>query len=237
MKQWIFGHHAVEAAIEAGKRTIYGLYVTDAQADRYIPLLSKKDKVAIHRLTPREMERKFEGKVHQGVAIQVSPLEQNLVLEDVMATSQLIVILDQVTDPHNLGACIRSANAFGADAVLIPLHGSAPLSDVAAKASVGATEHTPVVTLPSLNNAIEKLKAENFWIVGLDGYAEQELSQIDLKGKLVIIMGSEGNGMRPLVKQNCDFLAKLPMVGQVESLNVSVATGVALYEALKQRRS
>ena len=109
------------------------------------------------------------------------------------------------------------------------------LNDVAVKASVGASEHTPVIEVGNLNKAIDQLKKENFWLVGLDGYADQELSQVDLKGRIAIVMGSEGKGLRDLVKKNCDFTAKLPMVGEVESLNVSVATGVALYEALKQR--
>ena len=232
MKQWIFGHHAVEAVLKAEKRPVYEVFLSDKHAERYLPLLPKGKKINIHKLTPKEMDKKFSGKVHQGIALKVGELPE-LVLEDILYSAEFILILDQVTDPQNLGACLRSANAFGCDALLAPVHGSANLTDVAAKASVGASEYTPVIHVSNLNKTIEKLKAENFWIVGLDGYAEQEL---DMKGKIALVMGNEGKGLRQLVKKNCDFTAKLPMVGEVESLNVSVATGVALYEALKQRK-
>lgn len=234
MKQWIFGHHAVQATLEAGKRSIFDVYMNEKMVEKYKPLL-KGIKTNIHVLTPKEMDQKFSGKVHQGIALRASELPEST-LDDVLPDAQFLLILDQITDPQNLGACLRSANAFGCDAVLTPHHGSASMGDVAAKASVGASEITPVIEVPNLNKAIEKLKAEDFWIVGLDGYAKQELSQVDLKGKIAIVMGNEGKGLRQLVKKNCDFTAKLPMVGSVESLNVSVATGVALYEALKQRQ-
>lgn len=233
MKQWIFGNHAVTAALKAGKRSVYDVYMSEKVVDRYKPLV-KPLKTNVHVLSPKEMDRKFAGKVHQGIALRASELPE-YALNDIIDDAQFLLILDQVTDPQNLGACLRSANAFGCDAVLTPHHGSAAMGDVAAKASVGASESTPVVEVPNLNKAIEKLKAENFWIVGLDGYANQELAEVDLTGKIAIVMGNEGKGLRQLVKKNCDFTAKLPMVGDVESLNVSVATGVSLYEASKQR--
>ena len=234
MSTWVFGHHAVTAILESKKRKVFEIHLTNQQLGRY-EKVAKNAKVKLVRVDMRELDKKFPEKVHQGVAARVEPLPK-LAIEDVASDANLLLILDQVTDARNIGACLRSANAFGVDALIVPAHGSAGLNDVTVKASVGASEFTPVVEVGNLNKAIDHLKKEGFWLVGLDGYAEQELSQVDLKGRIAIVMGSEGKGLRDLVKKNCDFTAKLPMVGEVESLNVSVATGVALYEALKQRR-
>lgn len=233
MSTWVFGHHAVEAILNSKKRKVLELHIAPQHKARY-ENAARESRVRLVVANPKELDKKFPEKVHQGVAARVEPLPK-MFIEDILADAQLLLILDQVTDARNIGACLRSANAFGVDAVVIPSHGSAMLNDVAVKASVGASEHTPVIEVGNLNKAIDQLKKENFWLVGLDGYADQELCQVDLKGRIAIVMGSEGKGLRDLVKKNCDFTAKLPMVGEVESLNVSVATGVALYEALKQR--
>lgn len=233
MSTWVFGHHAVEAILSSKKRKVLELHIAPQHKTRY-ENAARENRVRLVVANPKDLDKKFPEKVHQGVAARVEPLPK-MHLEDILDDAQLLLILDQVTDARNIGACLRSANAFGVDALIIPSHGSAVLNDVAVKASVGASEHTPVIEVGNLNKAIDQLKKENFWLVGLDGYAEQELSQVDLQGRIAIVMGSEGKGLRDLVKKNCDFTAKLPMVGEVESLNVSVATGVALYEALKQR--
>lgn len=235
MSTWVFGHHAVEAILKAKKRKVLELHLAPQHAQRY-ERSAKSAKVRITATTAKELDKKFPEKVHQGVAAKTDELP-SLYLEDILEDAQLILILDQVTDARNIGACLRSANAFGVDALIVPSHGSAAMNDVAVKASVGASEHTPVIEVGNLNKAIDSLKKEGFWLVGLDGYAEQNIADVDLKGRIAIVMGSEGKGLRDLVKKNCDFTAKLPMVGEVESLNVSVATGVALYEALKQRQS
>ena len=233
MSTWVFGHHAVEAILSSKKRKVLELHIAPQHKTRY-ENAARENRVRLVVANPKDLDKKFPEKVHQGVAARVEPLPK-MHIEDILDDAQLLLILDQVTDARNIGACLRSANAFGVDALIIPSHGSAVLNDVAVKASVGASEHTPVIEVGNLNKAIGQLKKENFWLVGLDGYADQELSQVDLKGRIAIVMGSEGKGLRDLVKKNCDFTAKLPMVGEVESLNVSVATGVALYEALKQR--
>lgn len=233
MSTWVFGHHAVEAILSSKKRKVLELHIAPQHKTRY-ENAARENRVRLVVANPKDLDKKFPEKVHQGVAARVEPLPK-MHLEDILDDAQLLLILDQVTDARNIGACLRSANAFGVDALIIPSHGSAVLNDVAVKASVGASENTPVIEVGNLNKAIDQLKKENFWLVGLDGYAEQELSQVDLQGRIAIVMGSEGKGLRDLVKKNCDFTAKLPMVGEVESLNVSVATGVALYEALKQR--
>ncbi|MFT7144961.1 MAG: 23S rRNA (guanosine2251-2'-O)-methyltransferase [Alphaproteobacteria bacterium] len=235
MTTWIFGHHAVEGVIKAGKRKVHELLITQQHVDRYAEYKPKLKGARVDTVHPRELNKKFPDKVHQGVAAEVGELKE-FHLEDIIGHARLLLILDQVTDQRNIGACLRSANAFGCDAVLIPAHGSGGLNDVAVKASVGACEYTPVIEVGNLNKTMDLLKKEGFWTVGLDGYADKELCDVDLTGKMAIVMGSEGDGLRDLVKKNCDFTAKLPMGGEVESLNVSVATGISLYEACKQRK-
>lgn len=230
--QWIFGHHAVTRALEAGGRQVFEVRaVAKAAAD--IAPLAKSRGVSV-AVVDRAMLDKMSKQPHQGLAARVGPLPR--VTLDSLEDANLVLALDQVTDPHNIGACMRSANALGVAAVLVPSHNSGHSGPAASKAAAGALEDTPMIDVGNLNQAFEKLKKMGFWIVGLDGHATQELSTIDLKGKIAIVMGSEGEGLRPLVAKNCDFLAKLPMVGTVESLNVSVATGIALYEVLRQRQ-
>ena len=147
----------------------------------------------------------------------------------------LVLLLDEVTDPHNLGACLRTANACGVLAVLTPKHHSAPVTETVVRISCGAALHTPVVGVGNLARAMDHLKQAGLWLVGTDDRAEQLLHEVDLKGPLGLVMGAEGSGMRRLTRESCDFLVRIPMLGQVPCLNVSVATGVCLFEAVRQR--
>ena len=149
----------------------------------------------------------------------------------------LILILDQVQDPHNLGACLRTANGAGCCAVIAPKDRSAPLNETVRRVACGAAETTPYIQVTNISRTIDYLKEKGFWFVGTSDNADQSLYDVDLKGKIGIVMGAEGKGMRRLTEEKCDFLAKLPMMGAVECLNVSVATGVCLYEAIRQRNS
>lgn len=146
-----------------------------------------------------------------------------------------LLILDQVQDPHNLGACLRSANAAGVDAVIAPRDRSVGLTDAVRSVACGAAEHTPYVQVTNLARLLDQLKERGIWLVGTADRATQTLYEIDLTGNLALVMGSEGSGIRRLTSEKCDFLARLPMAGKVESLNVSVATGVCLFEAVRQR--
>lgn len=228
-KVFIFGHHAVEGAISAGMRKIYEIFCTAQNEERYL-----ESGYTVTVVDRGFFDKRAEGQTHQGVGASVSVLKERFLKEVLKTEPSLLLVLDQVTDPHNVGACLRSANAFGAGALIIPERSSAKDSPIIAKTSVGAVEHTPIIVAKNLNKALEDIKKAGFWVVGLDGYAEKELSDLDLKGNICVVMGSEGKGLRKLVKENCDFTAKLPMSGQVESLNVSVATGVTLYEVAKQ---
>jgi 23S rRNA (guanosine2251-2'-O)-methyltransferase len=147
----------------------------------------------------------------------------------------LILVLDGVTDPHNLGACLRTADAAGALAVIVPKDKSATLTPTVRKVACGAAEVIPLVAVTNLARTLEKLQQRGLWVVGTAGEAEQELYQQDLTGPTILIMGAEGKGMRRLTREHCDYLVRLPMAGSVSSLNVSVATGVCLFEALRQR--
>lgn len=187
------------------------------------------------------MDSWVEG-VHQGVVAEVSPSQVwgEAMLEELLDRSEgapLILVLDGVTDPHNLGACLRTADAAGALAVIVPKDKSATLNATVRKVACGAAEVIPLVAVTNLARSLEKLQQRGLWVVGTAGEAEMEVYDHDLTGPTVLIMGAEGKGMRRLTREHCDYLVKLPMAGSVSSLNVSVATGVCLFEALRQRKA
>src|SRR5690606_2772877 len=183
----------------------------------------------------------WAGGGHQGVVAEVSPSQvwgENM-LDELLERTEgpaLLLVLDGVTDPHNLGACLRTADAAGAQAVIVPKDKSATLNATVRKVACGAAEVIPLVAVTNLARTLEKLQKKGLWIVGTAGEADKELYDLDLSGPTVLVMGAEGKGMRRLTRERCDFLARLPMAGSVSSLNVSVATGVCLFEALRQRR-
>ncbi|MNT29748.1 23S rRNA (guanosine-2'-O-)-methyltransferase RlmB [compost metagenome] len=203
--------------------------------------LAAQNRVAVGQAERREMDAWVEG-VHQGVVAEVSPSQVwgEAMLEELLDRTEgapLILVLDGVTDPHNLGACLRTADAAGALAVVVPKDKSATLTPAVRKVACGAAEVIPLVAVTNLARTLEKLQQRGLWVVGTAGEAEQELYQQDLTGPTILIMGAEGKGMRRLTREHCDFLVKLPMAGSVSSLNVSVATGVCLFEAVRQRNA
>ncbi|MCY1219179.1 23S rRNA (guanosine-2'-O-)-methyltransferase RlmB [compost metagenome] len=188
-----------------------------------------------------ELDEWAEG-VHQGVVAEVSPSQvwgENLLDELLERTpgAPLLLALDGVTDPHNLGACLRTADAAGVLAVIVPKDKSATLNATVRKVACGAAEVMPLVAVTNLSRTLEKLQKKGLWVVGTAGEAEQEVYEQDMTGPIVLVMGAEGKGMRRLTREHCDYLVKLPMAGSVSSLNVSVATGVCLFEAVRQRRN
>lgn len=239
----IYGVHAVQALLQHHPKRVKQIWLSEGRSEprlQALLALAAENRVAVGQAERRELDAWVEG-VHQGVVAEVSPSQVwgEAMLEELLERSEtapLILVLDGVTDPHNLGACLRTADAAGATAVVIPKDKSATLTAVVRKVACGAAEVIPLVAVTNLARTLEKLQQRGLWVVGTAGEAEQEIYQQDLTGPLVMIMGAEGKGMRRLTREHCDFLVKLPMAGSVSSLNVSVATGVCLFEAVRQRQ-
>jgi 23S rRNA (guanosine2251-2'-O)-methyltransferase len=206
--------------------------------------LEKAEKRGLPRPAPVKVERAEidallpRGTVHQGIILEVEPLHE-MTLDDLLGledSPDLVVILDQVTDPHNVGAVLRSAAAFGADAVIVTERNAPGATGILAKTASGAVEHVPLISVVNLSRALEVLKAESFWCVGLAEEGERDLSESSLSsGRIALLMGAEGEGLRRLTRERCDELARLPTSGPIGSLNVSIAAAVALYEIVRQR--
>ncbi|MEH6797712.1 MAG: 23S rRNA (guanosine(2251)-2'-O)-methyltransferase RlmB [Pseudomonadales bacterium] len=238
----VFGVHAVQALLERSPKRVRRLLLPAGRLnERQQALLDLAVTAVIttQRVTGEELDKLAEG-VHQGVVAEVTPSqvwsEEMLThLLDRLDGVPLLLVLDGVTDPHNLGACLRSADAAGVQAVIVPRDRSASLSPVVRKVACGAAETVPLVAVTNLARTLKQLQQRGLWLVGTAGEAEQFIYDVDLKVPSVIVMGAEGAGMRRLTRENCDYLARLPMAGAVSSLNVSVAAGVCLFEAVRQR--
>lgn len=236
----IYGLHAVTAALEDGRSQPELLSLTDGRLNRRQQrVLDRAQAIGclVQRLPRSELDDLANG-VHQGVVLRVGAAPQQVLdLPQLLAAdrpSLSLLLLDGVTDPRNLGACVRSAAAWGVDAVLLPTRRSAPVSSVAQKAASGGFVHVPVIAVSNLARALKQIQEAGVWTVGLAGDGKQSLAEIDLTGRVALIMGSEGDGMRRLTQEYCDHVARLPTVDEA-SLNVSVAAGVALYEMVRQR--
>lgn len=239
----VYGVHAVEALLRHHPRRVKQLWLSEGRQDPRVQTLvelATQQRISVGQRERRELDEWAEG-VHQGVVAEVSPSQVwgEAMLEELLDRHEgvpLLLVLDGVTDPHNLGACLRTADAAGALAVVVPKDKSATLNATVRKVACGAAEVMPLVAVTNLARTLEKLQKRGLWVVGTAGEADQEIYQQDLRGPLVLVMGAEGKGMRRLTREHCDFLVKLPMAGSVSSLNVSVAAGVCLFEALRQRR-
>jgi len=240
----IYGLHAVEALLRHHPKRVKQVWLAEGRDDPRVQTLvqlAEQSRVRVAQCERRELDAWVDG-VHQGVVADVSPSQVwgDAMLEELLDRTEgapLLLVLDGVTDPHNLGACLRTADAAGALAVIIPKDKSATLNATVRKVACGAAEVIPLVAVTNLARTLEKLQQRGLWVVGTAGEAEQEIYDQDLRGPIVLVMGAEGKGMRRLTREHCDFLVRLPMAGSVSSLNVSVATGVCLFEALRQRRS
>jgi 23S rRNA (guanosine2251-2'-O)-methyltransferase len=238
----IYGVHAVEALLRHHPKRVKQIWLAEGRSDPRVQTLVElagENRVAVGQAERREMDAWVEG-VHQGVVAEVSPSQVwgEAMLDELLDRTEgapLLLVLDGVTDPHNLGACLRSADAAGALAVIVPKDKSATLTPVVRKVACGAAEVIPLVAVTNLARTLEKLQQRGLWVVGTAGEAEVSIYDQDLTGPTILIMGAEGKGMRRLTREHCDYLVKLPMAGSVSSLNVSVATGVCLFEALRQR--
>lgn len=240
----VFGLHAVRTLLQRHASKVAQLYAQrgrdDGRINEVLQLAREHDIKVEFRGTP-ELDQLANGERHQGVIARLLKTD-NLgegALDDILdqaGAAPLLLVLDGVQDPHNLGACLRTADAAGVHAVIVPRDRAAGLSAVVRKVAAGAAETVPLVQVVNLARTLRWLKERNVWIVGTDDEAEVALHAAKLTGALAIVMGAEGTGMRRLTKEHCDVLIGIPMQGVVESLNVSVATGVVLYEAVRQRK-
>jgi 23S rRNA (guanosine2251-2'-O)-methyltransferase len=238
----IYGLHAVRALLTRHPERVTRVYLQhgrhDARADE-IERLAQAAGRTVERVDAKRLQQRLGEAVHQGIVAEVAPLaawsEEQLLEAVTAATQPLLLALDGVQDPHNLGACLRTADACGVLALIVPRDRAAPLNATARKVAAGAAESTPVATVTNLARTLELLKGAGLWIVGADAQAGQPAHEVDLTGPRVLVMGAEGSGLRQLTRRHCDWLVRLPNLGAVQSLNVSVATGMLLYEALRQR--
>jgi 23S rRNA (guanosine2251-2'-O)-methyltransferase len=242
----LLGFHAIRARLRTAPDTISRIVFDGQRRDaRLNALLKQAEQASIKSLSESALtlDRYAKGQRHQGVLAFAAPRVQPdslSALIDQMETlkprDQWVVLLDNVTDPHNLGAVLRACDGAGVAAVIAPRDKSAPLNDVAARVSAGASENLTYLQVTNLARAIEELQQAEYQVIGLAGEATNLIYDTDLTGKVALVFGAEGEGMRRLTRERCDLLAKLPMEGSVESLNVSVACGICCYEALRQRR-
>jgi 23S rRNA (guanosine2251-2'-O)-methyltransferase len=239
------GIHAIREALEAGSAFDRILIAKGRQDTRVeeIVQLARAQNIPVRFENRSQLDRLANSRDHQGV-VAIVAARAPVTLEGILASANqskgqmgLIVLLDGVEDPHNLGAIIRTALAAGAHGIIIPERRAAGLTDTVARASAGALAHLPVAKVVNLVRAMEALKEAGYWLVGLDETAEKSYTDIDYTSPTGIVMGGEGNGLHDLTKKRCDFLVSLPTTGPVKSLNVSVATGVVLFEALRQRHA
>ena len=237
----LFGFHAVAARIRHDASTIEEIYVDASRHDRRMGDLlrsAKSANVRIIQADDQRLDAMVGTRRHQGVVARAGEisLARNLSeLIDGIQGPPLLLLLDGVTDPHNLGACLRVADGAGAHAVIAPKDRAVGLNATAAKVASGAADNVPYITVTNLARAMRELQEHDIWLTGTTDDAESTIYDVDYTGGVAFVMGSEGEGMRRLTRENCDRLVSLPMLGSVESLNVSVASGICLYEARRQR--
>lgn len=241
--EMIYGIHSVRILLDTSPQSVSHLYVHVNRKDQRLQSLIKKAEklnISIIRVSYRELDT-LVGKKHQGIVVECSHFdsfnEKSLInILKSRKSPVLLLILDGVTDPHNLGASLRSADAFGVQMVIAPKDRAVEITPTVRKVACGAAQMVPFVRVTNLSRTLFNLQKEGIWIVGAAAEAMSPIQEVDLTGDIAIVLGSEGKGIRRLIMERCDFLAKIPLEGIVESLNVSVACGICLYEAKRQRK-
>ncbi|WP_027856272.1 23S rRNA (guanosine(2251)-2'-O)-methyltransferase RlmB [Marinobacterium jannaschii] len=244
-QDYLFGIHAVKTALQRDSQRIQGIRVLKGRRDERIQQLlelANEKRIKVEPASRQELDQMAAGGVHQGIVVSIVPVKarNERFLEELVTNLQepaFLLVLDGVTDPHNLGACLRTADASGVHAVIAPKDKSAPLNATVAKVACGAAEAVPYVQVTNLSRTLQFLQQAGVWITGTAGETDQEIYGANLTGPMALVMGAEGKGMRRLTREHCDQLVKIPMAGEVSSLNVSVATGVCLFEAVRQRKA
>lgn len=239
-EHYIGGFHAVLAALEDAAKKPFEVLLADSRNDersRRVRELAAGLGIAVRTVGRSDLDLKVPGLRHQGVLALMPEIELagEQVLEAPAGEGRLFLALDGVQDPHNLGACLRTAEAAGASAVIIPKDRAAGLTPVARKVAAGSAERVPVISVTNLSRTLERLKERGYWLTGLAGEGQETIYDVDFKGPLVLVLGAEGEGLRRLTRETCDRVVRIPMLGKAESLNVSAAAAVCLFEAFRQR--
>lgn len=232
----LIGIHPVAEALRARRPLDRVLVAKGSGGPRVQEIvdLSRKTSTPVRFEERAALDRLAGSASHQGV-VALGAAKQYAELEEVAGSAHMLVVLDGVEDPHNLGAVVRTAHAAGADAVVVPERRAAGLTDTVAKAAAGALEHLPVVRVTNINRALEDLKKRKYWIYGVDERGDQDYDRVDFAERAVVVFGAEGKGLHQMVRQHCDVLVRIPMAGKISSLNVSVAAGVMLFEWKRRR--
>ena len=244
MSEIIVGRHPVAEALKSGKpiEKLILLYGVKGTAIEKIRQLAKQRGVVVTEANRQRFREIAEDTTTQGV-VAIVQTKKYVELEEILESSKkkgeppFLLILDEIEDPHNVGALIRTAEAAGVHGIIIPKHHSASLNQTVAKTSAGASEHLPAAKVTNLAQTIDMLKKNGIWIIGLSLDAEKDYDQIDYSGPIALVVGNESKGIRRLIAEKCDFLVRIPMIGKIQSLNASVAGGLVMYEALRARRS
>jgi 23S rRNA (guanosine2251-2'-O)-methyltransferase len=238
----VFGFHAVLARLRADPSSVLEIYLDETRNDaraKDLAAVAERAKVHLMRVPTKRLDGFYGGGRHQGVVARIVVRNAADTLEEVLEGIEhpMLLVLDGVTDPHNLGACLRVANGAGADAVVAPKDRAVGITPTVSKVASGAAESTPYVMVTNLARALAQLKERNIWIVGADERADKTLYDVDLPESIAWVLGAEGEGMRRLTRESCDLLVRIPMRGEIGSLNVSVSAGICLYESARRRRS
>jgi 23S rRNA (guanosine2251-2'-O)-methyltransferase len=239
----IFGFHSIESILKSNPELVLNVLIQNERKDKRINELINalsSQKISYSFADKVNLDKISKGELHQGVISSVIPpsiLNEESFIQSITRFNQnsLILILDSIQDPRNLGACLRSANAAGVSHVIINKDGSAPINSLVHRTSAGAVNNLQIFHVTNLSRTIQQIKKRDIWVVGLDGNTESSIYNMNLTGPIALVVGSEGKGIRSLIKKNCDQIVSIPMAGNIESLNVSVATAIALFETKRQR--
>ena len=237
----VFGFHAVLARLRAEPKSVIEIFLDQGRNDargKDLVAIAERAGVRLMRVPTKRLDGFYGGGRHQGVVARIEVHSSSDNLEEILQgiqTRPLLLVLDGITDPHNLGACLRVANAAGANAVIAPKDRAAGINPTVSKVASGAAEATPYLMVTNLARTLAEIKEKNIWVVGTDERAEKTLYEADLPDSIAWVLGAEGEGMRRLTRERCDLLVRIPMAGSVASLNVSVASGVCLFESARRR--
>ena len=235
MSRFVYGVNPVLEALRAHPSDVVRVMVEKSRGAERVAAAAAEAGVRVETVSPGELSRRARGGVHQGVGAELAEFKY-AELEDLLTGSPFLLVLDGVTDPQNLGALVRSAHALGAGGVVLPKDRAAGVTPAVFKAAAGALEHCPIARVTNLARAIEQMKEAGVWTVALAADGDKELESLDLSGPIALVLGSEGSGVRPLVRKTCDHVARIGMAGKIGSLNVAAAGAIALYEAARQRK-